>query len=81
MMATIALALICLAAALQAVFLLRRDRRADPASHWLLAAAGGLLVATIVQRSIAIRFVAVTNTYESLVFSPPPLRFSCSFCA
>lgn len=76
MMATIALALICLAAALQAVFLLRKVRRkcasgagrVDPASHWLCAAAGGLLVATIVQRSIAIRFMAVTNTYESLLF-------------
>jgi cytochrome c-type biogenesis protein CcsB len=68
MMATIALVLICLAAALQAAFLLRKGGRQDPVSHWLLAAGGGLLVATIVQRSIAIRFVAVTNTYESLVF-------------
>ncbi len=68
MTATIALVLICLAAALQAGFLLRRVRRSDPASHWLLAAAALLLVATIVRRSIAIRFVAVTNTYESLVF-------------
>ena len=68
MMATIALVLIGLAAALQAAFLLRKGGRQDPVSHWLLAAGGGLLVATIVQRSIAIRFVAVTNTYESLVF-------------
>ena len=68
MMATIALVLICLAAALQAAFLLRKGGRPDPVSHWLLAAGGALLVATIIQRSIAIRFVAVTNTYESLVF-------------
>jgi len=68
MMATIALVLICLAAALQAAFLLRKGGRPDPVSHWLLAAGGALLVATIVQRSIAIGFVAVTNTYESLVF-------------
>ncbi len=68
MMATIALVLICLAAALQAAFLLRKGGRSDPVSHWLLAAGSALLVATIVQRSIAIRFVAVTNTYESLVF-------------
>jgi ABC-type transport system involved in cytochrome c biogenesis permease subunit len=68
MMATIALVLICLAAALQAAFLLRKGGRQDPVSHWLLAAGGALLAATIVQRSIALRFVAVTNTYESLVF-------------
>jgi len=67
-MATIALILICLAAGLQAAFLLTKARRSDPASHWLLAAAAALLLATIVRRSIAIRFVAVTNTYESLVF-------------
>ncbi len=67
-MATIALVLIAAAAALQAAFLLRRENRRDPISHWLLAAAGLLLVATIVDRSVRIRFVAVTNMYESLVF-------------
>jgi ABC-type transport system involved in cytochrome c biogenesis permease subunit len=67
-MATIALALIILAVTLQAVFLLRRENRRDPVSHWVLAAASLLLVATLVRRSILIRFVAVTDTYESLLF-------------
>ena len=67
-MATVALVLIVAAAALQAAFLLRRENRRDPISHWLLAAAGLLLAATIVDRSIRIHFVAVTNMYESLVF-------------
>ena len=37
--ATIGLALIVLAAVLQAGFLLRRENRRDPVSHWLLLAA------------------------------------------
>jgi ABC-type transport system involved in cytochrome c biogenesis permease subunit len=68
MMATIGLSLIGLAAVLQAGFLLRRENRRDPVSHWLLLAAGALLVATLVRRSLAIGFVAVTGTYESLLF-------------
>ena len=68
MTATIALVLIALAVVLQAAFLLRRENRRDPVSHWLLAAAAGLLVADLVDRSVRIRFVAVTDTYESLVF-------------
>ena len=75
MMATFALASISLAAVLQAGFLLRRENRRDPVSHWLLAAAAVLLIATLIERSIRIRFVAVTNTYESLVF------FSAAVCA
>ena len=73
--ATIALALIALAAVLQAAFLMRRENRQDPVSHWLLAAAAALLFTTLVERSIRISFVAVTNTYESLVF------FSAVICA
>jgi ABC-type transport system involved in cytochrome c biogenesis permease subunit len=68
MTATIALILIGLAAVLQAAFLLRRENRRDPVSHWLLAAAAGLLIADLADRSVRIRFVAVTDTYESLVF-------------
>ncbi len=74
MMATLALLSIALAAVLQAGFLLRRENRRDPVSHWLLAAAAALLVATLVDRSIRISFVAVTDTYESLVF------FSACIC-
>jgi ABC-type transport system involved in cytochrome c biogenesis permease subunit len=75
MTATIALALISLAVVLQAAFLLRRENRRDPLSHWILAAAALLLFATLVERSIRINFAAVTNTYESLVF------FSAMICA
>jgi cytochrome c-type biogenesis protein CcsB len=74
-MATIALVLIVIAAVFQAGFLLRRENRRDPASHWLLAAAAVLLLATLVERSVEIRFAAVTNTYESLLF------FSAAICA
>ncbi len=75
MMATVALALIALAVMLQAAFLLRRENRRDPVSHWLLAAASLLLFATLAERSVRIRFVAVTNTYESLLF------LSAALCA
>ena len=68
MTATLGLLFIALATVLQAGFLLRRENRRDPVSHWLLAAAALLLFITLVQRSITIQFVAVTNTYESLVF-------------
>jgi ABC-type transport system involved in cytochrome c biogenesis permease subunit len=62
------LALIGLAAVLQAGFLLRRENRRDPVSHWLLAAAAVFLVITLVERSLDIKFVAITTTYESLLF-------------
>jgi ABC-type transport system involved in cytochrome c biogenesis permease subunit len=75
MTAIIGLVLIALAAILQAGFLLRRENRRDPVSHWLLAAAALLLFATLIDRSIRIRFVAVTDTYESLLF------FSAVICA
>ena len=64
--AMIAFGLLALAAIVQAVYLLAR--RPDPFSHWLLAAAGALLLAGFVERSLRIRFAAVTNTFESLVF-------------
>jgi ABC-type transport system involved in cytochrome c biogenesis permease subunit len=68
MMATIALILIVIAAVFQAGFLLRRENRRDPVSHWLLLAAAALLLATLIDRSVRIGFAAVTNTYESLLF-------------
>jgi ABC-type transport system involved in cytochrome c biogenesis permease subunit len=68
MTAVIALLLIGLAAILQAAFLLRRENRRDPVSHWLLVSAAGLLVADLVDRSVRIRFVAVTGTFEALIF-------------
>ncbi len=68
MTATIAFGLFIVAAAVQVYFLLSRGRRPDPFSHYLVLAAALLLLATIGERSIRIRFVAVTNTFESLVF-------------
>jgi ABC-type transport system involved in cytochrome c biogenesis permease subunit len=67
-LAAAAFGLLVISAALQVVFLMRRDRRLDPLSHYLLLAAAVLLLAVTIERSIRIRFVAVTNTFESLVF-------------
>jgi ABC-type transport system involved in cytochrome c biogenesis permease subunit len=67
-LATAALVVIAAAALLQIVFLLRRGEKRDPLSHYLLALGAVLLLVTLVDRSIQISFVAVTNTYESLVF-------------
>ena len=44
-----AFALLAAAAVVQAVYLLRKERRLDPLSHWLLGAAGVLLLAGIVE--------------------------------
>ncbi len=73
-LATVGLALLAASAVAQAAFLLRGDTRPDPVSHWIVAAAALLLFASLVERSIRIRFAAVTNTYESLVF------FSAAIC-
>jgi ABC-type transport system involved in cytochrome c biogenesis permease subunit len=67
-MPTIAFLLLGLAAVLQVVFLLRKTETADPVSHFLVLGGSILLFATIISRSIQISFVAVTNTFESLVF-------------
>jgi ABC-type transport system involved in cytochrome c biogenesis permease subunit len=68
MMAAIAFGLLVAAAPVQIAFLLRRRRGVDPVSHYLLAGAAALLLYVTVERSIRIRFVAVTNTFESLLF-------------
>ena len=68
MMPLIALFLIAAAAGLEVVFLLARGRRTDPVGHFALLAASVLLFATTIERSVQIRFVAVTNTFESLIF-------------
>ena len=52
----------------QIAFLFIRRRRPDPASHWLLLVAALLLLSVTVERSVLISFVAVTSTYESLIF-------------
>jgi ABC-type transport system involved in cytochrome c biogenesis permease subunit len=75
MMATAAFLLILASAVIQIVFLLRKGRPQDPVSHWLLGLAALALLATLVVRSVQIRFAALTNTYESLVF------FCAALCA
>jgi ABC-type transport system involved in cytochrome c biogenesis permease subunit len=66
--ATIAFALLIVSAVIQAVYLLRREPRVDPFTHYILLAAAALLLAVTIYRSVRIRFVAVTNTFESLIF-------------
>jgi ABC-type transport system involved in cytochrome c biogenesis permease subunit len=68
MIPTIAFALLGLSAAVQIVFLIRKGSAIDTFSHYGLLAAALLLLGTTVERSIRIDFVAVTNTYESLIF-------------
>ncbi|MBN1686504.1 MAG: cytochrome c biogenesis protein CcsA [Spirochaetales bacterium] len=68
MAATVAFILICISAVSEVVFLLRKTKSADPFSHLLHLTAAALLFFTTVYRSIKIDFVAVTNTFESLVF-------------
>ncbi|UCF96050.1 MAG: cytochrome c biogenesis protein CcsA [Spirochaetaceae bacterium] len=68
MIATIAFGLLIVAAAVQIAYLLRKERKIDGFSHYILLAAAALLLAVTIDRSIRIRFVAVTNTFESLVF-------------
>ncbi len=68
MIATIAFVLLIASGVLQIVFLIMKGNRTDPASHFISLGASLLLFADIIARSVAIRFVAVTNTFESLVF-------------
>ena len=68
MMPTIAFFMLSAAAVIQIFFLLKKTDKPDPLSHYFLLAGSLLLLATNVQRSIQINFVAVTNTFESLVF-------------
>jgi cytochrome c-type biogenesis protein CcsB len=74
---TAAFILFLASAALQIVWIFRRDSRQDPASHWILLAAGIALVIDLVLRSIQTRFVALTSTYESLLFYAAALAILC----
>lgn len=60
--------LLMAAAVIQIYYLIRGGTRNDPYSRYLLLAAAVLLFVTIIIRSVQIRFAAITNTYESLVF-------------
>lgn len=68
MIPTIAFALLGVVAVVQVIFLIRKKSESDVYSHYGLLAAALLLLGTTVERSIRIEFVAVTNTYESLIF-------------
>lgn len=65
---TVALLAMAVSAALQAAFLVARGDRRERLSAPLLLVASALLAVALVDRSLRIRFVAVTNTYESLLF-------------
>jgi ABC-type transport system involved in cytochrome c biogenesis permease subunit len=65
---SVAFGLLIVAAIVQIVFLLRKEGKVDPFSHFLELAAALLLFSITIRRSIQIRFVAVTNTFESLIF-------------
>ncbi len=66
MIASVAFVVLILAGIIQIIFIFKGTR--DTISHYLVLIAGVLLLATTVYRSIEIKFVAVTNTFESLVF-------------
>ncbi len=53
---------------IQIVFIIRGDKKPDPFTHYLLLAVSLLLFSITIYRSITIKFVAITNTFESLVF-------------
>ena len=68
MMPILAFLSLSMAAIVQIIFLLKKTETSDPVSHYFLLAGSILLLATNIQRSIKINFVAVTNTFESLIF-------------
>ncbi len=67
MISTLAFILLCVACVIQIIFLIK-NRKPDPFSHYIVILASALLFYTIIDRSIKINFVAITNTFESLVF-------------
>lgn len=67
-LATIGFAILVAALVVQVVFLFRDPGRADPFSHFLLLASAGCLFAGTAVRSVRIDFIALTSTFESLVF-------------
>jgi ABC-type transport system involved in cytochrome c biogenesis permease subunit len=68
---TAAFMLFAAAMAVEAAYLLyisKGSGRADPFSHFVLLGAAGCLLAETAARSVRIDFIALTNTFESLVF-------------
>ncbi|MBN1412641.1 MAG: cytochrome c biogenesis protein CcsA [Spirochaetales bacterium] len=66
--ATAAFITLLAACIVQIVYLLIKRGKPDPFSHFIVLASSLLLITDIIMRSVQINFVAVTNTYESLVF-------------
>lgn len=66
--ATTAFILLVISFIIEGAFLLKESRTPDPVSHLLLLGASFLLFAATIERSFAIRFVALTSSYESLIF-------------
>jgi ABC-type transport system involved in cytochrome c biogenesis permease subunit len=63
---TIACVILALAVIIQIVFLFRKNE--EPISRWLVLLAAALLLTVSIVRSIQIRFIALTGTFESLIF-------------
>lgn len=68
MISTTGFILLIISAILQIIFLFRKERKLDPVSHYILLWAAILLFVVTISRSIKIKFVALTNLYESLIF-------------
>lgn len=67
-----------ISAVLQVIFIFKSSIK-DRFSHYLLLASGLVLMANLIIRSIQIKFVAVTNTFESLVFFSAMIMFILFF--
>ncbi len=68
MIATLGFILLIAAAVLQVISLFRKDDRKDSISPWLMAASALAFLSVTVSRSLKIGFIALTSTYESLIF-------------
>ncbi len=68
MISTIAFILLILSLVIQIIFLMKKSGTPDPISHFSLLASSLLLFANTIVRSIKINFIALTNTFESLLF-------------
>ncbi len=67
MAATVGFGLLILSLIVQIMFLLRIVKLQDRFSHYILLLSACFFLWAFVQRSIKIEFVAVTNTYESMI--------------
>jgi ABC-type transport system involved in cytochrome c biogenesis permease subunit len=65
---TAAFAIFAAALIVQVAYLIIDPGKADPFSHFMLVASAGCLLAGTAVRSVRIDFIALTSTFESLVF-------------